>query len=641
MSLLVATIRTTPVLGPNPKKHARLSNSFAHSDNQSVGATADQECFNRWRPKYHLMPPRYWVNDPCGPGYSPSGQCYQMSFQWNPYGCEWGNMSWGHATSQDQVHWVVSREPSMQPSEVEDPCGVFTGCTWPTNPSGQNDGTITTFYTSAQHSPIHWTLPYEKGSELIRMATSRDHGRTWKRHPSAIVTGPPKGLDVLGWRDPFIGKWDSIDRCLNRNNGEYLYGVVAGGIRHQSPTVFLYSIDARNLTQWSFICTLFTPGQNFKTSKRLSDFGTNFEVTNFMTLRDNDSDSYDILLMSIEGAHEMETPSFLEIKGQVSKAQRSNKIQNWLCGQPVLTESVESQALRFEFRFGGRLDYGLYYAANSFYDTITDSRIVYGWILEEDLPLHLAKKQGWSGMLSLSRILKMRQIKNVVAACYSDLRSLDWLHCTPNLDGSYSVTTLTSSPDPRLSSLRQKELGLSSAPAANACSYSDAQITLGFLLLKARHFEAEISLSVPPTAEQVGIILYHSSDRVSRTAIYFRPNEEYLVVERDGVYTGDNETSGVNDSPETAPHTLFTTRDPVTGKEEQETLDIHIFFDVSVLEIFVNGRVVITTRIYPENGQCYGLQPFVKHFEGSIGGNEAILSRCVGWELKPSIFYET
>lgn len=524
MSLLAATIHTAPVLKPSPKRHIPPSTSFTRSDYQSIESSAYQESFNRWRPGYHLMPSRYWVNDPCGPGYSPSGQCYQMSFQWNPFGCEWGNMSWGHATSQDQIHWVVSREPSMQPSDNEDPCGVFTGCTWPTNPGGQQDGTITTFYTSAQHSPIHWTLPYEKGSEIIRMATSNDHGRTWKRHPSSIIPGPPNGLEVIGWRDPFIGTWDSIDRCLSRNTGEYLYGVVAGGIRHQSPTVFLYSIDARDLTQWSFICTLFTPGLNFRPSERLSDFGANFEVTNFMTLQDNDSNSYDILLMSVEGAREVKNPSFLENMGQMKRAQktqRSNKIQNWLCGQPTLmaqtsAEGIKSQSLSFEFRFGGRLDYGLYYAANSFYDPMTNSQIVHGWILEEDLPLHLVNKQGWSGTLSLPRIIKVAQIKNVIASSCSDLKSLEWLHCTPHLDGTYSVTTLTSSPDPRLSILRQKEAHLSSTPMINDGSGSGIRNSLGFLSLKARHFEAEISLSVPSTSEQIGFILYHSAGKVIR-----------------------------------------------------------------------------------------------------------------------------
>ncbi|KKP03051.1 hypothetical protein THAR02_04820 [Trichoderma harzianum] len=645
MSLLVATIRTAPALLANPKRHTPLSNTFEHSGNQNTEYPGEQDDFNRWRPGYHLMPSRYWVNDPCGPGYSPSKRCYQMSFQWNPFGCEWGNMSWGHATSPDQVHWVVSREPSIRPSDVEDPCGVFTGCTWPTNPSGQEDGTITAFYTSAQHSPIHWTLPYEKGSELIRMATSKDCGRTWKRHPVSIVAGPPEGLDVIGWRDPFIGTWDSIDRCLGRNSGEYLYGVVAGGIRHQSPTVFLYSIHVRDLTQWTFVCTLFAPGQNFKPSKRLSDFGTNFEVTNFMILQDDDKSSYDILFMSIEGAQGMEMPSFLETNGHLKrdkKAQRSNKIQNWLCGQPKLpvqssTEGIESQPLNFEFRFGGRLDYGLYYAANSFYDTLTNCRIVHGWILEEDLPPHLAKKQGWSGALSLPRILRMKQIKNVVAASRSNLGSLDWLHCASSLDGTYNVTTLASSPDPRLSVLRQKESRLT----VTACNNSKTQNTLGFLALEARHLEAEVSLSVPSTSKQIGIILYHSADHASKTTVFFQPDEEYLVVERHNVYSSHDETNEINDEPEFAPHTLFTVQDPATGKNDQETLDIRIFFDVSILEIFVNERVVITTRIYPESGKCYGLQPFVEHHQGSIGSNESIVSRCIGWELKQSIFHET
>lgn len=66
-----------------------------------------------------------------------------------------------------------------------------------------------------------------------------------------------------------------------------------------------------------------------------------------------------------------------------------------------------------------------------------------------------------------------------------------------------------------------------------------------------------------------------------------------------------------------------------------------LLFDVSVLERFVNERIVITTRIYPDSGECYGLQPFIKHRQGLTGGGEAIVSRCVGWELKSSIFHDT
>jgi len=43
---------------------------------------------------------------------------------------------------------------------------------------------------------------------------------------------------------------------------------------------------------------------------------------------------------------------------------------------------------------------------------------------------------------------------------------------------------------------------------------------------------------------------------------------------------------------------------------ERETLDIRLFYDVSVLEVFVNNRVVITTRVYPDSGTCFGIECF-------------------------------
>lgn len=89
----------------------------------------NEDDFYRWRPGYHLMPNHNWANDPCGPGYCSATGYYFMSFQWNPYGWEWGNMSWGHAVSRDLVSWHVSKKPSIEPSQTEDPCGVFTGCT--------------------------------------------------------------------------------------------------------------------------------------------------------------------------------------------------------------------------------------------------------------------------------------------------------------------------------------------------------------------------------------------------------------------------------------------------------------------------------------------------------------------------------
>jgi beta-fructofuranosidase len=501
--------------------------------------------FDRWRPRFHLMPRRNWANDPCGPCYSASdGGFYHMAFQWNPEGWVWGNISWGYALSRDLVHWKVSPWPSIQPSQDEDPHGVFTGCTWPTNPQGSADDTITSFYTSAQGSPIHWTLPYQKDSELVRMATSDDRGRTWKRHHArALVPGPPEGVDVTGWRDPFIGPWDSVDKCLGRRVGDYMYGILAGGVRHSSPAVFLYSIDAHDLTRWSFLCVPLAPGTNFAPSPSLPDFGTNWEVTNFMTLQDQSKLSYDVLVMSVEGIRPDSKRVFPGARGKrdrPTKLRRINRAQNWLCAQvkkQSCTQGTNEQpVVALEFKFGGCLDWGCFYAGNSFRDPVTEKQIVYGWITEEDLPPSLTAKQEWSGLLSLPRVLGMTRIADVVASSHSKIESLDWIHWSRSPDGTYAVTTLTSTPDPRLSVLRHNEKNLvdGSAPLGLYLDTESPIDSTDLLKFDTKSIEVQASFSFVNEMEQIGLELYFSPGKPTPKRLlhtgwkanFYRPTEQ-------------------------------------------------------------------------------------------------------------------
>lgn len=45
------------------------------------------------------------MNDPNGLLYDDINQVYHMFYQFNPWGKQWGHMSWGHATSKDFTHW--------------------------------------------------------------------------------------------------------------------------------------------------------------------------------------------------------------------------------------------------------------------------------------------------------------------------------------------------------------------------------------------------------------------------------------------------------------------------------------------------------------------------------------------------------
>ena len=55
------------------------------------------------RPSYHFLPAANWMNDPNGV-IQWKGR-YHLFFQYNPDGAYHANMHWGHAVSDDLVHW--------------------------------------------------------------------------------------------------------------------------------------------------------------------------------------------------------------------------------------------------------------------------------------------------------------------------------------------------------------------------------------------------------------------------------------------------------------------------------------------------------------------------------------------------------
>jgi fructan beta-fructosidase len=120
------------------------------------------------RPQFHFTSRRGWLNDPNGMLWF-DGE-YHLYYQHNPYGWDWGNMHWGHATSRDLVHWT-EQPIALYPREYGDWC--FSG-------SGLVDHRNISGFGSDGSPPLVIAFTSTGRGECI--AYSNDRGRTWTEY---------------------------------------------------------------------------------------------------------------------------------------------------------------------------------------------------------------------------------------------------------------------------------------------------------------------------------------------------------------------------------------------------------------------------------------------------------------------------
>ena len=327
-----------------------------------------------FRPEWHFTSERNWLNDPNGLVYL--NGTYHLFYQHNPFGPEWGNMSWGHATSRDLLRW--EEQPVAIPCDERE--AIFSGSAVfdEHNTSGLGSaGTppLVAIYTSAHSgaSPL-------AGRQAQSLAYSLDEGTTWTKYSG----NPVLDRASADFRDPKVFWYDG-------GAGSYWVMVAVEAVERQ---VVLYkSADLKN---WEYLST-FGPANATGGVWECPDL---FELP----VDGNPADSRWVLIVNIN-------------PGGIAGGSAGQYFLGEFDGVAFRSDSNVTEGLQQDgslMREYGWLDWGRdYYAAVSFSGIADGRRIMIGWMNNWDYA-GSTPTGGWRSAMSLPREVSLAQVDGKV-----------------------------------------------------------------------------------------------------------------------------------------------------------------------------------------------------------------------------------
>ncbi|HEV2073843.1 MAG TPA: glycoside hydrolase family 32 protein [Thermomicrobiales bacterium] len=317
---------------------------------------------DRHRPRYHFLPPANWMNDPNGLIHY-QGQ-YHLFYQYNPKGAFWGTMHWGHALSEDLVHWrhmPVALTPAIGGPDED---GCYSGA------AVVHDGVPTLVYTGVRGTD---QLP------CLAMSEDQDLGK-WRTFPgNPVIDETPSDVQTTIFRD----------HTLWREDGAWMMGIGAG-IEGSGGAVLLYC--SHDLIQWEYLHPLAIEDPTLNPGGRV--LSTGWECPDFFFFGDRPA------LIACEWDGEPIAVSY------------------WT-GQYLRR--------RFTAHYKGAVDAGSsFYGPQSFMDE-SGRRIMFGW-LREVRSESAQRDAGWSGAMTLPRIITMGEDGALAFAVVPEVEALRGRH---------------------------------------------------------------------------------------------------------------------------------------------------------------------------------------------------------------------
>ncbi|MFW6270250.1 MAG: glycoside hydrolase family 32 protein [Bacillota bacterium] len=475
-----------------------------------------------YRPHYHFVSPESTLNDP-------NGLCYwkeKWHLFYQGYPPEDPRQHWGHAISDDLIHWRDL--PYAIYPEPEECC--FSGTTYV-----EKDRVIAMYHGT-------------KGGNMV--AVSDDPLLlNWKK-----LTGKP----VIPFpEDSSSVPYNIFDPCIWKKDGIY-YSLSAGTLPHEPSgrrTRADFLFKSKDLKKWEYIHP-FVEGDRFTLN------GDDGACPYFWPI----GDRYILLFFSHMSGGQA-------LLGNYDK--KRNKF--------IVTE-------HFNFNFGPATPGGIH-APSATPDGKNGINVIFN--------MNPAKPtKGWDQIMSLPRNLTLIDKHELGMKPAGDYKSLRYNHIK----------------------IKRQEL-----PA-------NQEILLDNVSGKSLEIKADINTQDAPMVE---LNVLRSPDREEYTRIAFYRERGYRDWEKfenwnkqirshafDSLITVDNSYSSIlsdvkSRAPETAP--VFLNPD--------ESLQLHVFIDRSVVEVFVNGKQCVAVRVYPGREDSNGVSLYSR-------GKRAILKSLDAWEMK-------
>jgi beta-fructofuranosidase len=355
---------------------------------------------------------------------------------------------------------------------------------------------------------------HRDGRECACLAISQDDLLTWEKYSgNPIITSPPQNLDVVAFRDHCVWK-----------EGESWYQIIGSGITDVGGTVLLYR--SSDLLHWDYMHPIYVGDKNQTTPLWT---GSMWECPDLFSLGDKH-----VLLVSVWDNHHTYYPIYF-VGAYVNHT--------------------------FTPELPHRLDFGAsFYAPQTMRDTY-GRRLMWGW-LREGRDVEAQRAAGWSGVMSLPRVLTIRS------------------------DGLLGV-----GPAPELATLRGKHwvwTNIDLAPSMSGVIDDVRGDTLEII--------AEVELG---DATEFGLKVRCSPDAAEETRIIYDRVGQRLIID-----------------PQRSSLSGLLHQDVQGGPLELadgERLTLQLFLDRSVVEVFANGRACIASRIYPSRADSLGIDLFARN----------------------------